>query len=267
MQINGVFERWSLQTPDGRSVYRNSHNWYLYFEPAGNRWLISSGYPRPSDYGSAFLRSSSDGALCPETASGWQQFVTDSSLPVCGPRCRWGCDEDSCGANFDPCGGYWDWDGGIGCGLLGLEECRRCCAEECIDVVCEGCPVASLSSWRVFNLDYQLDEVFQQGGLREIELALDHTVTNALPFPAASGEYEFTSTVSNSFSFELAAESLSISGGSTANNNANSNTNGNTNSNSNTETVNGPGRRQLAWSAAIPIVTSVIPVSANTSRP
>ena len=214
MQINGVFERWSLQTPDGRSVYRNSHNWYLYFVPAGgipvyfepvygNRWLISSDYPLSLDYGSVYVRSSSDGTLCPETASGWQQ----DDVPI--------------------------------------------------DVVCEGCPVASLSSWRVFNLDYHLDEVFQQGGMREIELAVERVVDNPSSFPISTPFFTFTSTVSNSFSFELAEESVAISGTSTAN------------SDSVTEERGGTGRRRLAAFVpalikAAPIIARTIPVSANT---
>ena len=243
-ELSGVFERWSLQTSDGRSVYRNGHNilgWsqelYLYFESRWKRWIITTAQYHPGHTPDApsleYLiaqSSSGDEAVCPEAAAGWQHVTVAMDYPSYGGFGGYGPYVTSYGGDLPPIG-----------------------------VVCEDCPVASLSSWRVFNLEYQLDEVFQQGGQRDIQLALERSVTNALPYPAPSGGYEFTSTVSNSFSFELAAQSVSISG--TAN----------SDSNTDTETVDGPGRRLLAWGPILMggarIATSVIPVSANTPSP
>ena len=235
-ELIGVFERWSLQTSDGRSVYRNSHNvlgWsqelYLYFESRWKRWIITSSQ-YPSDEHPEYLIAQSsygDEAVCPEAASGWQHVTVYLSY------------------------GEYGVEGGWYINTYG-EDLP-------IEVVCEGCPVASLSSWRVFNLEYRLDEVFQQGGLREIELAAELETYNPTSFPISSPDFTFTSTASNSFSFELEEESVETSGSSTANSDSETEVRGGT----------GGGRRRLAAFGpallkAAPIIANAIPVSANT---
>jgi len=117
----------------------------------------------------------------------------------------------------------------------------------------------SLVMWRVFNLEYRLDEVFQQGGLREIELAAELETYNPTSFPISSPDFTFTSTASNSFSFELEEESVERLGSSTANSDSETEVRGGT----------GGGRRRLAAFGpallkAAPIIANAIPVSANT---
>ena len=109
----------------------------------------------------------------------------------------------------------------------------------------------------LYDLQYKLDQVFQEGGMREIELASEQEVSNKGSFPIASPSFTFTSTKSDSFSFELAEDSVMLSG---------------------TSTTTG-GRRRLGWAAvagkagkallkAAPIIIDAIPVSAsNTRRP
>ena len=350
MELNGVFERFSLQTPDGLSVYRNGYNQYLYFWPAYNDWLIGPDYASPA----ALLRSSSgNDAPCPEAASDWSistgtvrpmRLVPDQSLfgggcdcsrdgvsggidtgyPGCADHINDGdvycyvadpltCGTDSpsqsfpgagwvlCtrpdhdqGATSRPgrdlwsgrlevyyqgrwgtvCDDYFSWeDAAVACRELGFgppsssdfqydaiggvgqiwmddlhctgsesslidcsfngwgshncghhEDVGLICSQppasdpgpSLIDVICEGCPVAPLSSWRIHNLEYKLDDVFEVGGIREIVLAVEQQVANPTSISISSTEHTFISSESQSFSFELIEESISGVGSSTA---------------------------------------------------
>ena len=80
MELNGVFERFSLQTPDGLSVYRNGYNQYLYF------WLL-------------IMTGSSDRTTppqlhCCEAAQGTMHLaprlpLTGASQLVLSDQCGW----------------------------------------------------------------------------------------------------------------------------------------------------------------------------------
>jgi hypothetical protein len=67
----GTFTRTSLATPDGRSIYQNFNLQYLYFWAEFSEWRISNNYTSAA---AGVTSTSSDSAICPTAASGWQAW-------------------------------------------------------------------------------------------------------------------------------------------------------------------------------------------------
>ena len=204
--LMGVFDRFTLQTPDGRSVYRNSNGQYLYYWPEHNDWKIGDDYKSSV----ASVQSTSDSqALCPEDASDWYATGTPTFVAA-GRRMSDTCvDDPSCPHLGD---GDCD-DGGPGSQYAECDfasDCTDCgprpldpTSGTAVSVTCVACPAATISSWRVYDLEYDLDEVFLQGGIREIELASSRESINDATFPTNTVGFTFTSEETDSFSFEL----------------------------------------------------------------